>query len=364
MIKKFIFVVLAVFGFSSFADMHEGKDHMSDMMSGSDEGESGFYGSFDLGYKVLDSSTDNNDQSLSNLYHRVRAGWTGSLHDTLQWGVGFSTNNNDVNSSVRELTGSVFLEQAYVSYNPVEGLYVIAGKKGWIPDFNTVGVLYDEDIYKEGAFVKYKYDQDDVNVYVKVAAYQFDNVSGNESDDAAPFNDGGIVDAAVGGGVTFGDGFVVEAKVAGAYDVLPNESDSANDSKFLAKGKLHVSSGEALPVPVGIVGYYLTDVGAFSENHSYSAVVYAGKAGKAIPAGEQGDFGVAVNYYSVVATDYITGFLNDDYVGAEKDGKVEGVAVRAQYNVLDNTNIVAKYNYDLGADENQSNLAAELTFNF
>ena len=79
MIKKSIFIVLAIFGFSSFAEMHE-VDHMSDMVSeaGGDE-SSGFAGSVWLKYK---------HDGTPDFSYRAHLGWNGDVNEDIHWGVG------------------------------------------------------------------------------------------------------------------------------------------------------------------------------------------------------------------------------------------------------------------------------------
>ena len=116
-----------------------------------------------------------------------------------------------------------------------------------------------------------------------------------------------------------------------------------------------------MEVPVGAFGVYVTDVKKITANHSFNAGLSVGNADSPT-SGEMSDFGVSVSYYDIKATDHNTALVDTDYVA----GAGKGVAVRAQYNVWNNTNLVAKYARNLGTTNGKeaNNLVGELTFNF
>ena len=88
MIKKSIFVVLAMFGLSSVAnDMQSESDHMSDMIDSSEE--SSFMGAVELKYKALGTKEEGQKEGPS---YRARLGWKGDVNEQIKWGVGLSSN--------------------------------------------------------------------------------------------------------------------------------------------------------------------------------------------------------------------------------------------------------------------------------
>ncbi len=386
MIKKFIFVVLAVCGFGAVAEeaAMPAMDHMSDMMSGSVKEESSLKGSVWLKYK----------HQTGAFSYRARLGWTGDVTEDIRAGVGVSSDLEQAFASPK--LQAVFLEQAYVSYLPAEGLFITAGKKGWTPDFHKVGVLYDERLYNEGVYLKYRQGEDeDVSFYGKLGlASLSDNYN-------KPLTAGPVLKGKVGGKFAIGDEMDLGVFVSAYYDGLklgeesvdpapatadpatkeekpaegekPAESEStaspAEDSsnqQLLAQAGLNLSF-DNMAVPVGLFAIYVTN-SDFGSQHSFTGGVYVGSAGS-VSRSESGDFGVAVSYYDIKAGDYVTGLANRDYVNvdlksAEDKGVGKGVAVRAQYNIWDNTNFVAKAAYGLGGDDSKWNTVGELTFHF
>ena len=349
--KKCLFIVLALFGLNAFADMHDsGMDHMSNMMGS--EGESGLMGSFSLRYKPMGFDEVN----VNELTYRARVGWTGDVNESVKWTVGLST-DTEQNFGDFHLS-NINLEQAYVTYSLMEGLSVKVGKYGWMPDFHKKGILYSEQLYHTGAMLKYKQAMGDMaNWYFKASAYNLG--AGNN----APLADGLTVKAKVGGHFSVSDDMMAGLYVAGSHDGVGRKQMKKGDNleaKTLAQ--LGVNFGmSSMPVPVGVFATYLSPAKSLADFNSYSGGISVGNAGKANST-EMGDFGLAVNYYKISEKDFTVKWLNEDYVA----GAGEGVAVRAQYNPLDNTSLVAKYAHNLnpGKDEEAGNLVAELMFVF
>lgn len=354
MIKKFIFVVLAVFGFSAVADMHSGMDHMSDMASGSGGEESGFAGSVWLKSTILGNDT----AEIYPLNYRARLGWSGDVNEAVQWRVGVSTPVDSQNFSGPSLAG-ISLEQAYVSWMPADGFSITAGKKGWKVNFHKKGILYDEDLYHEGVTVKYRYSGgDDMSFYVKAVLYDLNSETFATA--GTPLKEGTVLAAKVGGKFTLSDGITGGVHVGANHDGLFKED--GHDATTLASLGLNFGMSN-MAVPAGVFFTYLSDVDNFGDNHSFSGGVYVGSAG-AVGPGEMGDFGVALSYYDINKDDFQTTLLNQDYVSNAGDHK--GLAVRAQYNVWNNTNLVAKFSRNLGDVDSSkaNNLVGELNFNF
>ena len=378
--KKIIFVVLMLFGFNAIAEMNDEQpsmdsdmdmNQMSDMVadySGDTKEvkeESGFVGSFSLRYQPLGELAGADDVS-----YRARVGWKGDVNDQVKWGVVLSTNTEQGFSSLS--LQNVSFEKAYVSYSPVENLYVKVGKMGWTPDFHKVGALYSEQVYQEGAKVKYKHEiGDNSSVFAKVGAYR---LTGNKN---APLQDGTTFEGKLGAKFSVGN-FDSKVYAKGAYDgffqeeakatVVGDEGEEAKeesvasaDAKTLVQAGLMVGNSD-LAVPAGVFAHYLSDVEDLGD-FSYSAGFSVGSAGKANST-EAGDFGLAVSYYVVKGADYRQAFLNEDYLA----GAGNGVAARVQYNVWDQSSVVLKYAFDMSEDKAKDddghNLVAELTFAF
>ena len=382
MIKKLILVAFAVFAFNSFAE-------------GSGDSE-GFFGSVWVKYgKSGDGSYGD------NLNYKAQVGYKGSVADNVMYGVAFSSAVAGYGTAWKDASVSnpVYVQQAYVSYKPVDEFKIKVGKYGYGSNFNKVGVLYDEDVYKEGAFVKYKYEADDQKYFVKVGAEKFTG----DSAYASPFTKETSVYAKAGasfgieGVVKIGVYAGVSTEVEGGTDPVTTTTDSSTEEQNSAStaeegdatGTEDTTTAETtdssdgdtsspvlfkvgatvdatdFQVPVGAYGTYVSKVDGVGDNQSFSAGVYVGSAGSVGP-GDAGDFGVSVNYFDIYQDDYQTGYLNDDYgVGAGADGNYNGVAVRAQYNVFDNTNLVVKVGQDLAdSADDPTTVVGELNFNF
>ena len=339
--NKCLFIVLALFGLSAFADVHDkGMDHMSNMMGS--EGASDHTGSFSLRYKPMGFE----EEGVDELTYRARIGWKNNVNEAVSWALGLSTATEQNFEGIG--LGDINLEEAYVKYSPMDGVSVKVGKYGWKPNFHQAGVLYSEQLYKTGAMLKYHHSMSDTDkVYVKVGAYKLS--------ENAPLADGVTVKAKVGGKVTVSDGMMAGLYVGALHDGLMK--DEGNEANTLAQVGLNIDASMA--VPVGFTVNYLTSLDGLTDFDSYSATLSVGNAGTAC-SNDAGDFGLALNYYNITADSYVASWLNEDYVA----GVGEGVAVRAQYNVWDNTSLVAKFAHDLAGGDDANNLVTELTFAF
>jgi len=368
MIKKFIFIALAVFGFSSIADTHE-VDHMSDMMmSGSGE-ESGLMGSVWLKYKL--NGNENNENE--NLSYRARLGWHGDVNDDIHWGVGLSS-DWEQNFQSPGLV-QVNLEQAYVSYSPVETISITAGKKAWRSKFHKAGILYDERLYPAGVSLKYHQGEEEgTSGYAKVGLYWLglgegaDKVLYNK-----PLIAGETLKAKVGGKFALSEDMRLGVSGAVFYDGLFNSGEETppakeegeqqgtqgtpkkQDPQTLVQVGVNLSTSGMMAAPAGLFGVYTTNIQDMKP--SWTGGVYVGNASSVSP-GEMGDWGLAVSYYDLKEGGYVEGLANRDYAAAAGSG----VAARAQYNLWNNTNLVAKYTRDMKTNKN--NFVGELTFHF
>ena len=348
--KKCLFIVLALFGLNAFADMHSGMDHMSDMVSS--DGDSGFNGSFSLRYKPIGFDAE----GVDDLTYRARLGWNGDLNEHVHWNVSLSTNTEQNFETIG--LSAIHLEQAYVSYKPMDGVSIKVGKYGWMPNFHKKGILYSEQLYHNGVTLKYDHSADDDmgRMYAKVALYKLDGEKNK------PFAEGVTLKGKLGGSYGVSDDMNLGVYVSGAYDGLMQKKKEGEDSveaKTLAQLGFHLTASN-MPVPVGLFGIYLTDAKGLTKFNSYTAGISVGQAGKADSV-EMGDFGLAASYYDIKADDFTAGWLNEDYVS----GAGKGVAVRAQYNPWDSTSLVAKYAHNLDKSaEDPHNLIAELMFVF
>ena len=345
MIKKSIFIVLAMFGLSAVAGMHS-MNHMSDMMSGGEMEESSFMGAFEIKHKAIGEA----DKGQKTSY-RVRLGWKGDVNEFVKWGASVSSAVETYPTTYDVV--DLHLEQAYVSYSPMEGLSIMAGKRGWMTKFNKTGILYDDDLYAEGVSIKYHRGDQTMRYMVKVALYELNDAY------SGPLTEGKTLKGKLGGHFALPGDMMASLHLSATYDGLFKE---IADPVTLAQLKVNVSSSSMM-VPAGVFGAYVTNVEGAADSHSFTGGIYVGNAFN--PAsGEMNSFGLAVSYYDINSNDYNTALMDTDYVSG---GDVNGVAVRGQYNVLDNTNIVLKYAYDLndGGDvKDSSNLVGELTFNF
>ena len=173
MFKKLVFAVFLVFGVSSFATSdQEGSSEvpvqeMTEMADMSDDA-GGFSGSVEL--KYTNDTIGQDEVKVGSLTYRARAGWTGTVNESIKWGVGLSSDIEEKFSGY--VPKGVSLEQAYVKYSPMDNLSIKAGKTAnkW-HNYNVHGVMVDDDIYAEGVSAKFHNElNDDVKVYVKAAA--------------------------------------------------------------------------------------------------------------------------------------------------------------------------------------------------
>ena len=381
MIKKFIFIMSGVlFGFNTFAEIHSGKgvDHMSDMMhSGSSEADgSSLVGSVELKW-TSEGFSEGSDHYPSL---RARIGWKGDVNETLKWKVGLTSSREGrflspkaspdpapetqegANPAVAAAFSGVrdhalpqaYLEQAYVAYNPVDGFVVKVGQMGWKPKFHKTGVLYDDDVYSKGVLVKYYNGDDTGKFYVKAF------LKSNPFYETLPNTPSTILKGKLGGKYALTSDIRGGAYVVADYGQLFGSNQAP--ATTLQVG-LHFSAS-GMAIPVGVFGSWHTDAQNIGFK-SFTGGAYVGQAGSPT-SGEQGDFGVALSYYQVEQNDFRTFLMDTDYVTLKSEGKYHGVAARAQYNLWDKVNLVAKYALDLDAGDNNdgNNLVGELTFNF
>ena len=395
MFRKSIFIALGVFSFSSVAEVKESgmpisseKSLLSDTAPlaaeamGVGEAE-GFWGSFELKYVNSKSGDSDRDQ---NFIYRARAGWKGEVNDVVKWGLSLSSDIEQAFSHYG--LQSINLEQAYVAYKPVDNFHIKAGKFGWHTSFSKTSVFYDDDLYAEGVFAKFHHSMSETNKFFAKAGLvklgQQANLqtslssvaakspeSSEEAAKAAPQEVQGIkswngpfsknanlLKVMAGGSFHSGD---VQTKiyVGGQNDALFKEGDKK--SVTLAHAGLKVTAD--LTVPVGAFGLYSTNSEnffKFKAHDAYTGGIFVGKAGSAKHAAEEvNDYSLAVSYY-----EFNDGSAwNQALVDSDYYGQGSGLAVRGQYNVLDNTNIVLKYAHALG-DSKANKVVGELTFNF
>ena len=369
--SKYILIILALFGLNALADVHGNMEtgsvesmpsmvssvEMTDMKEMSKEG---LMGSFALRYKPMGFAEPSKDVT-----YRARVGWSGQVNDAVNWGVAVSTAPEQNFASG---FSGIALEQAYVSYNPVEGLYIKAGKIGWIPDFNKVGVFMSEQLYLAGVGVKYQTDMSDAgNFYAKVYAYDLTG--------AAPLSEGFTIMGKLGVEYEMSD-IDTGVYVKGIYDGLlkeegtktaegeeATEATASASAKTLAQAGINVGTSSMLPVPVGVFALGSSDVSDFVDALNWTAGVYVGSAGKPDSV-EMGDFGVSVSYYDLNPAGYVSSWLNEDYVNVANTAESKGIAARGQYNPWDNVSLAVKVAQDLDKKEDATNVVAELMFVF
>ena len=326
--KKYILITLAVFGFSALAGM-----------TGQSDGAEGFNGSVELKWR-------HGGDDWGNFSYRARAGWTGSVNDSIQWGVAWTTpiegaGDKEVTFSTYGV-GAVHLEQAYVKYSPVESFSIKAGKYEYYSNFNKYGVLVDDDLYAEGAKAKFHYEvAPALHVYAKASVEQ----TGDEYAGVWGEGKGGVASGWVGvksdGDWKYGVGAGIQT------NQFPAEGD-----KTLVSAKASFGSDDVAGMPAGVFGFWSSNMDEVGAG-TYSVGVHVGDTSEA-----QG-WGVAVNYYNITAEDWNADIVDTDYTA----GAGAGVAVKAQYNPWDNTNVAVKYNW-ADRDDNNHGFVGELTFNF
>lgn len=361
MFKKLTFSLFLAFGLQLQAAEASGQANYSPEvpiqevteMADMPEDVGGFNGSVELKYKNTDITGDNT--GAGNVSYRARAGWTGSVNQSVKWGVGFSSNIEQAFSGY-ELK-SVWLEQVYVKYAPVENFHVKVGKSHWNPNHHHYGVLVDDDLYPEAVSAKFHADvADGTKIYVKVAA-----VNNQGSDDAqggghkelnGPFKKGVLTVGKAGVHSDVGAA-VVKAGVAVKFDHLAGGEGSEK-----AYGSAHLSAGsdDVAGSGVGLGAFGVVGGNVDFDNWTYTGGVYVGSENPE----EANEYSVAVSYYNVSSKSWNTGQVDTDYV-ATADGN--GVAARVQYNVWDNVNVVGKYSWVMDPTESH-NVVGEVTFNF
>ena len=291
----------------------------------------GFSGSFELKYKHNLSTND-----LGPVSYRARTSWMGTANDMIKWGIGLSS---DIEASFSSNDfQNINLEQAWVSYSPMRNFRLKLGKfEMYTPA--VYGALYDDDYYTEGVLAKFMHK---VNSGIKVYAV----ASHTDLEGYGDFDEGvtrvtvGVKNRMNNADVHAGLGLESDQLVA----------DEAQQTTF-ARGFVSVST-QQMSVPLTLFGVISADTDEF-DNISYTAGIQVGKAQA------MRDFSVNVSYYDVAAHSWAVSGVDSDYFS----GAGTGVNVRGQYNLLDNTQIVAKYNYDLGSVGGQG-LVGELSVNF
>ena len=330
--KKYILITLAVFGFSALAGMSG--------MAGQGDDAEGFNGSVELKWR--------HGGDWGNFSYRARAGWTGSVNDAIQWGVAWTTpiegapvaEGDEAVTFSTYSVGAVNLEQAYVKYSPVESFYIKAGKYEYYSNFNKYGVLVDDDLYAEGAKAKFKYEvAPAIHIYAKASVEQTGEYAGIWADQ------GGVAGGWIG---VHSDG---DWKYGVGAGIQTNQFPGSGD-KTLVSAKASFGSDDVAGMPAGVFGFWSSNADAVGAG-TYSVGVHVGDTSEA------NGWGVAVNYYNVTEADWNTAIVDTDYIA----GAGAGVAVKAQYNPWDNTNVAVKYNW-ADSDDSSHGFVGELTFNF
>lgn len=331
--KKYIFIALAFFGLSALAGM------------GASDSAEGFNGSVELKWRHA--------ENWGNFTYHGRVGWTGSVNDVIQWGVGFATDvETDFDSY--DFTG-INWEQVYVKYTPADAFSIKAGKHKKYSDFNKYGVLVDDDeLYPTGVMAKFKHEvAAATNLYVKAGWHKIG------AKYAAAFwgeNDG-VASGWIG---VHSDGDSWNYGVS----VGAQSNQVGNGDKTIVVAKVGVGSSDLVGVPVGVFGVWASNASEFGAG-THTAGVHVGDAS------ETQGYSVAVSYYNISSNDWNSAIVDDDYVARGEDGNVagdaSGVAAKVQYNPFDNTNVAIKYNWAMAQDEDgeaSHGVVGELNFNF
>ena len=340
--KKYILIALAVFGFNALAGMSG--------MAGQSDSAEGFNGSVELKWRYADSG-------WGNFTYRGRVGWTGSVNDAIQWGAALTT-PIEAQFGTYGL-GDVDVEQFYVKYSPVEAFYIKAGKYEYYSNFNKYGVLVDDDLYAEGVKVKFHHEvAPAIHIYAKVSVEQTGDYAGVWGD-----KDG--VTSGWAGVKSDGD-WKYGVGVGAQSNTFP-----AGGDKSLIMAKVSAGSSDLAGVPAGVFGFWSSDAGEIGAG-TYSVGAHVGDTS------ETHGWGVTVNYYNITDGDWNSALVDTDYIAvaqpAAKDDEEgdddavastegNGVAVKAQYNPWDNTNVAVKYNMTMG-DSATHGVVGEVTFKF
>lgn len=356
MFKKLAFALSLVFGLSLLATSEKvaasdmPMQEMTEMADMSSDEAGGFSGSVELKYK--NNIPDSESAGMGTLHYRARAGWTGSVNDSIKWGVGFSSNIEENFSGY--MPKGIWLEQAYVKYAPVDNFWVKAGKSSnkW-SNHHKHGVLYDDDLYVEGVSLKFHNDfADDMKFYVKAAAVYNDGsdveIGGGHDNLAGPFKKGVLAKGKIGVKADM-DVAVISVGIGGQSDAL------ADGEKHYGKAYLSVGSEDLGDSGIGAGVFAVGGTNMDFDKWSYTGGVYVGSQ----KPEEANDYSLAASYYDVNGESWNTGQVDTDYI---KPGDGNGVALRAQYNVWDDVSAVAKYAYAM--NDSSQNIVVELTFDF
>ena len=317
MFKKILLSVACAFSLSAVAmDMSEG-----------------FSGSFELKYRHDLSTND-----LGPITYRARTGWMGTANDLIKWGIMLSSDEEAGFSSSN--FQNLNLEQAWVSYSPLKSFRLKIGKFQMRQMPNVYGALYDDDYYAEGVMAKFMHKiNDGTKVYVVATHTDLDGYG--DFDNGVTRISLGVKNRMNNVGVHAGLGAESDQLVA----------DGAQETTY-ARGFVSVST-QQMSVPLTLFGMLSASTDDF-DNKSYTAGIQVGKA-QAVR-----DVSVHISYYDVAEHSWAVSGIDSDYF----TGAGNGVNVKAQYNLFENTQVVAKYNYDLSSDDNEQGLVGELTVNF
>ena len=360
MFKKLTLSVFLAFGLQAQAAEASGQANYSPEvpiqevteMADMPEDAGGFNGSVEFKYKNTNFTGD--DAGMGNFSYRARAGWTGSVNQSVKWGVGFSSNIEQAFSGY-ELKGA-WVEQAYAKYSPIENFWVKVGKSQWKTNYNYTGVLIDDDLYAEAVSAKFKAEViDGTKVYVKVAAV---NNKGNDEAQGGghaklngPFKEGVLAVGKIGVSSDVGMA-VVKGGVAVKYDGFA----AGDDDKAYGSAYLNAGSDDVAGSGVGFGAFGVVGGNVDFDSWTYTGGVYVGS----VNPEEANEYSAAVSYYNVESKSWNTGQMDTDYVAG---GDGNGVAAKVQYNVWDNVSVVGKYSFAIEPAETH-NVVGEVTFNF
>lgn len=306
----------------------------------------GFMGAFELEHNLNKETTTYNAQ----------VGWAGEVNSMVNWKVELSTNLDQSFKSGGFLLSkdAIRLSQAYVSYMPMDSFMLMAGRKAMGKKGLMKSVIFDEDLYTSGIWAKYNQDMGSVKWHAMLGVDQV------EAAGAAPFKGDTLVSAMVAVMSDMGD-FSSKAYVMATYDGLLNDDVTSSDADpdTLVTIGLQVSSS-SMEIPVSISGNYSSDPGNLDDK-TYTVGVEVGKAGMKEAAAN--DFSLTATYYAIDSKAWINNFVDTEY-GLTAGTDAKGIAVKAQYNVFDNTSAVIKYAHDLDATDKAYNVVGKLLFNF
>lgn len=336
MFKKYIIALSLMFGFA-FANAEE-------MM--------GFSGTFELKYTSAGQEFGN--YNAENFSYEARAGWAGDVNSMVHWKVGVMT---DVLQRYNSFSiENVYLGEAYVSYMPVDSIYIMAGR---MQEMGTDNVLFDPDNFYSGIMAKFHQEMGASKLKIVLALTKF------EDGKKGAFKS----DTTLTGGIAYMHNMsdiAFKVKVMAMYAGL-DAADDATGVETLLLGKAHLTyTQEALPIKIhGLVAVDQKE----TKNPTYLAGITLGKMnmmmmnkmGK-MDMMAQNDWGIDVSYYDVDTTVWNENMLNNEYGVSGTDN---GVSVKAQYNVLENTTVSVKYARSLvEGNDDPNSVTGKLAFMF